>query len=569
MADSFEKIVFYSKSDLSAFRHLQNAEKILNSPIEHDLDINEILQLYNIKLFFDNGITLLNWEPETLQRYQSRANDFEKIVKEYFLKNRASLLGLYENLFHDYTNSYWAIVCSYALYTFIDKEDFYRLLNEKNFNVRSVLRQRKIVDYFAKELREYFKTNSNAIELILHHKEEKDIFGSKEAIYFPDIKDYDDLVSAYLNSVSINLNYVRLILNATTIKVSDKTKLLAHKRLSELEQKVFTEGKSVSQQIKVIFSKDQEEPITFHTETNEAVYSYSEKYLDGQDYYVYQVLVFIRLFGFFSYQGGINLVNKTSEVDNIEHIFVRAKDEYHLSASFAHKNLLSSMQILIYTNYLKSRGVYLESILERFVNEFFSEAYDIEGFKISFPSATLSYQDKIRVFAPELDFLIKQFKVYSEEGIVDHELLRISSSHLNFSEINSCLPNKYIYGSSQDFYRIQNYFFSSQSPLLYWKGEKANQKNFFLVLKEEDITYKDFKDFQQLELKFLEEKGYIIADEKGYLRCCKELSLFVMKVLYEEDVLSYWHYDISIRNEVDLLVAADMVRTKNSLFSSS
>ena len=57
MKRDINRVVFYSKQDLSYDRNLQNAELIIeNFNSEKVFDINDTLELYQIKLYFDNNI---------------------------------------------------------------------------------------------------------------------------------------------------------------------------------------------------------------------------------------------------------------------------------------------------------------------------------------------------------------------------------------------------------------------------------------------------------------------------------------------------------------------------------
>ena len=50
------RVVFHSKQDMAVGMQLRRAEPILNKDIKSDFtDINEVLELYNIKKYIDNS----------------------------------------------------------------------------------------------------------------------------------------------------------------------------------------------------------------------------------------------------------------------------------------------------------------------------------------------------------------------------------------------------------------------------------------------------------------------------------------------------------------------------------
>ncbi|MFT5708267.1 MAG: hypothetical protein ACI9ES_002569, partial [Oceanospirillaceae bacterium] len=56
------RVVFHSIHDMSSGHYLSKAESLLNSELTEDIkEINDILELYNISLFFENAIYLKSW----------------------------------------------------------------------------------------------------------------------------------------------------------------------------------------------------------------------------------------------------------------------------------------------------------------------------------------------------------------------------------------------------------------------------------------------------------------------------------------------------------------------------
>ena len=70
------RIKYYSSSDLSSGYHLQQAEPILLQEEKSftDYDINDVIELYNIGLFFENNIYLKSWDDEKKKIYIARVN---------------------------------------------------------------------------------------------------------------------------------------------------------------------------------------------------------------------------------------------------------------------------------------------------------------------------------------------------------------------------------------------------------------------------------------------------------------------------------------------------------------
>ena len=71
---TFEGVKFYSVHDLSVASSLAQAEGILDLFSEHDdiTDINQIIELHNIKVFFENDLRLLRWSDEKDTTYKKK-----------------------------------------------------------------------------------------------------------------------------------------------------------------------------------------------------------------------------------------------------------------------------------------------------------------------------------------------------------------------------------------------------------------------------------------------------------------------------------------------------------------
>ena len=80
------RIVFYSKEDMSAPNNLKKAEELLNSYTGNEsFSINDLLEIYNIKLYFDHDLYFLNWTEEIKSKYKEIVEKiFNKCIEKEF-----------------------------------------------------------------------------------------------------------------------------------------------------------------------------------------------------------------------------------------------------------------------------------------------------------------------------------------------------------------------------------------------------------------------------------------------------------------------------------------------------
>ena len=79
-------VVFYGPTDGASGYELRNAEKVIqsfNADTEYT-DINRVIELYNIKQYFDNEMYLTSWNESTKNKYIDIVKKFDSVIGKYF-----------------------------------------------------------------------------------------------------------------------------------------------------------------------------------------------------------------------------------------------------------------------------------------------------------------------------------------------------------------------------------------------------------------------------------------------------------------------------------------------------
>ncbi|MDQ4140616.1 MAG: hypothetical protein M3142_08815, partial [Bacteroidota bacterium] len=130
--------------------------------------------------------------------------------------------------------------------------------------------------------------------------------------------------------------------------------------------------------------------------------------------------------------------------------------------------MTSQAQIFTYSNVLRTLDTSLEGILQFVYTSFFAEIYGFaNNASLIMPTASASPLEKVRTLAPELESVLKQYKLFVEDNQIDFELLQMSSSPSSMKDIPSLNKKKYIYlnTNNQEAIASSNLFFSDQR---YW-----------------------------------------------------------------------------------------------------
>lgn len=488
-----------------------------------------------------------------------------------------NILNLYGNTLRNYIHSFWELVNNQSVFKRISKINFANNLASEPYTIHEVLIHKGIVDYYSTEIRNFLLTYPKSAEILLSIYEVQDDFRKKQK-FIPkniSIRDKENIISNYLDSTERNLNYVGLIQNAKNrndFKISDKIRLKA-KRLHKSETEKILSKNSMKYGVSISFPENTTKiKDGFIDENLIAHYSYSLDYIrENSDFYSL-FKNFKVLFEYVDIQNRINLVSKRNQMVLFEKIMgIRSKNEYKTGTAFSLTEMASQSQIYGYGQILNALNISLESILNFVFTSFFQEKYDFPN-NASFliPSATNSHFEKIRILAPEFESVLKQFKLFVENGNIDFELLQISSSPSAIKDIPSLNQNKYIYFNedNEEMIGCSNLFFSDQTLLAYVEPFKEKQyHNFFDLLVNEQVYFTIYEEHQKPQLNYLIEKGFITIDVSGFIQVTNLERLLIFKDLYDNEVASFYHYPTDFQNEAKKMASEGIILFENSLFS--
>ncbi|MGC3834238.1 hypothetical protein ACPSKX_08130 [Moritella viscosa] len=218
-------------------------------------------------------------------------------------------------------------------------------------------------------------------------------------------------------------------------------------------------------------------------------------------------------------------------------------------------------------DYIKNK-----KILQFTYNSVFYENYGFaENANLTMPTTNASALEKVRTLAPELESILKQYKLYVEDNHIDFELLQMSSSPSSMKDIPSLNENKYIYldTNNQEAINSTNLFFSDQTLLAHVEPfrEKCYRTFFELLKNENNIYFYNYEEFQTHELNYLLEKNYIFIDQCERIQVSNKNRVLILEDLHENEVASYHHYHAEVQEEVMKMSEEGLIYFDSSLLS--
>ena len=539
------RVHFFSPSDMSSYYNLQKAELIIGSFSEEKVytDVNEVMELYHIRQFIDNGIVLKEWSKD----FVAKTDVFKKIVANYFNSIPPSKLqDVYASVDFEYKETFWKIIDVFDIKGILNKENLTTICRGDKFSLLYILRCSRIVKRHNTTLTALLKEHENAAEWLLDHYVARHEHSRKDPIIVPPaltVEEKEEIIKNYLGrGKDINLNYVQLVINAKDQKdgliIRPKTRLKAHKVGQELVRQYFKPGAGVPMRITVRMSRENDiEPFSCHLEEGcflECIYD--AKLIDKLSY-LEIVLYFQLVFEYLTITGFINLISMSSQDGVMErYLGLSATHTYRENIDFNIKDYLSILQMTAMVKTLSETGRRVEDIIKSFYEDFLREQYGYPSQKITIPSADSSYVEKFRAFAPEMDSVVKQYNLYSKEGEIDPELLALESS-IKITDSASCVDKKY-YVVNEGNYDLQTIFyllFGDQSMLTFVDPYKdENYPSLFsLLMTMKPIDCSKYEQWQLVRLQPLIEKKIIEIGEDSLLYVLDWPKILVLNHLYK------------------------------------
>lgn len=570
-----ERIVFYSKEDMATSHNLIKIENLLNDfDYEQNLSLNDLLEFYNIKLYFDNDLFLTKWNESDKERFKQIIKINWETLKNRLLEiNNLNIEKILSELEYNYKNNFWELINELSIYNNVSHSTFSDILKRFSRHINYILPQKNIVQKFNNVIRDFLMTYKNSAEILLSQFEEKRSDKNYPKYYFPkslSLADKETIINTYLDRDDCNLNYIRLAeksKDSNELKLTDKTRYKAKKKAEEQNNEILEKGHTWSIRVQGGFSKDQDEPVIFKNENGLIEATYSEKYLNGIDNQVDLFRIFSYLFYYTDETSLIYLVSKTSELDVMEHVMgLKSKNEYEIGEVFTRKEILSFIQLHLFDDYLKRKNSGIEQIINSFIlyiNELLSPNKLMFQVRVS-DSPEL---DKIRTLLPDFDFLLKQYKNFADDGTIDIELLQVSSKPIGFSQITSQNKRKYVYSNDRLILQLKHLFFSDQSHMYYTKTFGTKHTNLFDLLTKEIVNLDDFANYQKNTIQNLIKDGYLKINKENNVEIDKITFIYIIRELHRNELLNYWHYPKFVRDEIDLLIEDEKLFVENTLFS--
>lgn len=574
-------IKFYGITDMACGRELREAEKIINS-FNIDIDIanvNEAIQLYNIKQYFDNEMYLESWDESTKSRYMEIVKNFNGVVGKFFSKlTSKNIYEFFESVDVGYRYDFWEIVEYYGIYKKLTAEQFASII-KNDYVLVCVLACRKIVGRFGKEIADELTANVEYAETVLDYYLVKHTKSSRKVFIPSELSKENQkyILRNYIDWKKSRPNYLYLI---STFKknddfaTDDRIRYAAHKKYNEYWNNADNTRNAVWHKYgaSVSFYDDslnQQKPSNSEHDENIVEFAYGTSWINENLDYPTLLNNFIYLFGFVDEQFRYQHLSNPSKLGVLERTFgPSGRNEYKTGMDYRLRRIASICQMSGYLQQLELNNIKIENIFKWFFESYLDEEFNAKGFRYFTPNEHASCLEKILVLITQFDSVIKQFRLYIEDSKVDRGFFEFSSDRIKVSDTPSMIPNKYLYPASNRLHSAMFMFFSDQS-MLYYVDQKNKYNNLPHMLMERQMMVSDFRDYDQRDIEWLIKENFVYLDNKNCVHIKREVA-YLLKDLYQNGVISYWYYKEKFPFMVDQInfwIESGDIESKQTLFT--
>lgn len=573
-------VKFYGVNDMASGHELKDAEVIIESfnvNTEYS-NINRVIELYNIKQYFDNEIYLVSWDDLTKSKYITIVKGFFGTIGKFFSKiNGDNIVSFWKEVNNQYHSDFWYLIEYFSTYKKISSEQFSNLVGEE-YVLNYILYCEKIVKQFGTEIANELTTNIEYAETVLNYyivKHEK----SRRRLYIPTELTEENKISIlqkYISWERANPNYLLLI---STFKKSDdfvtndRIRYAAHKKYREYWSKKENTQNVVWQSFgaSVSFyddSSEQSSPPIDH-DKNTIELSYGTSWIKENLDYPTLLNNFIYLFGFVDEQFRYQHLANPSKLGTLESAFgVSGRNDYKMGIDYQIRRMSSIGQMAGYLRQLRLYDIKLENIIKWFFESYLVEEFNANGFCYFAPNEQSSWVEKILLLISQFDSVLKQFRYYTEDQIVDREFLQFSSDQYKMSDTPSMLSEKYIYPQSERINSAMHMFYSDQS-MLYYIDEENKYNNLPHLLIERNMKVSDFRSYDQAQIEWLIREGFAFLDGNEHVKIKTDVA-YLLKDLFRNGVLSFHFYKVQIPSmleQIEKWLETEDVVSRQSLFT--
>lgn len=563
------RIKYCSEHDLSNGENISRVIEKINCLNEEEIhSFSTLIEMFNILKYLEVNHFASYIESRVSTNSESIKSQLNKKVGLYLEKVGSSYIKHYSEVPFSDVDDFWEIFNKYKIFERTDDNDFSEIVLKDNFKIISILRFYYLVKRYDSIVKIALLNHACNIKYVISK------YLDEQKLFLPSsLKDEEifQLIEDYIDSDNPNINILRKIEEFPKnkqLEIPEKLQLKARERNYTLSDIIFQSQEGHQVQTTVTYKKNIELEMSAIMGVNNIDIIISRDWIDNNLDYPTLWNNFIFLFEIVDRTYRLNLVSKKNGNDSfLDALAPSYKHLYRTNIVFDLIEQKGNVELFSYISYLSNLNIRIEDMITWFFEEYLAIEFSVIDFNVKTPTESSSYGEKCRFILPELEKVFKQFNSYIENGYIYHDLIQFSSSSTKLKDIKSLNDKKYVYPGEDWFNRVSKLLFSDQSVIFYMPNLTDRYKNFSELISNEDTRVSDYSDFQKHQIFWLIENKIIAENNKGILNFVDSKVIYLLKELYFEDVVCYWHLSKDMRAIVDEFALNKIVQLESSLLT--
>ena len=204
----------------------------------------------------------------------------------------------------------------------------------------------------------------------------------------------------------------------------------------------------------------------------------------------------------------------------------------------------------------------LESAIEWFFNDYIKSKFEVEGFSISLPTEGTSWLDKCKAIGPEIERVLKAFKLYAENESIDTGYFPYVAIK-GFREVPSLLVRKHLV-EGEEFELPASLLLSNQSPLAHSPTYPKDGGEFCKLVARFHLTENDFYEIYRPQLEYLIDNEFVKTEDDGVMYLTSRTHLIAL--VWKRGAARHSDF-VDLSEQVEKMVSEKVITYSNTLFS--
>lgn len=570
------RLKYYGRSDYGTYYQLDHAYNLLRS-FDDNLSnprLNDIVELHNAIQFVENDFLPPAVGPDERRTLSEKVPSIRRAIGVFFGSindgNFAQLIG---DVHFAYNTDVLSLLARNRVFDRCSATVVLPALRAARIPPGDLFSCSDLIRAYDNETKALLLSSPDNAELLISQELQAD--GQRgltlPASFTP--SDSRQLIDSYIDSASPNPNYLQLVANARVNRkfgVDARLKLKARRAYDAFWAEHFRSNEGIRTGCEVRVSDDQVAAVEAELDGFVARFSYSRQWLEGNLDKPTILNNFVHVFEFANIHMMLNLPSFYSQLGVMERFMgTPGREDYRTGAAYNLGDQASLLQLVMYDHILQSEGVALESVIEWFFNEYIDSEFGASRFRYRRSSDGATFLEKSRHLFSEMESVLKQFRLFVENGELDLDLLSMTSEQLAYKEIPSLVEGKYVYLTDDpDIQRIQHLLFSDQAGLGYINPE-LSATTFAELITHREIPRNAFAEYHAGELDFLIGHGVVETSDRRIVRFANAAMFRVLKCLNDFEAASYHHYSRNAQQEIDKMLMSGWVACESTLLTAT